>query len=600
MMDWSRNRGVFRKLGYFGPAAQATRTERVLATVRVVLAASGLAAVYLDPTQPSKFASVAYGLLLFYVVHSIAVLTFLKLVSQTSPALGWWLQAGDLLWSCSITFFTEGPSSPFFVFFVFVLVAAAYRWGLRETLATTGLATSLLLMEAIAVTSGADSLRGFVAETFELNRFLIRAVYLALLGFLVGYLAEAEKKIRAETFFVTRLLGQARAEVGLRDTLRVLFREVLALVDAKRALLVTMETFAERAFGWEAGRDQDGQDIALDSFELNSSLRQWYLFPFPAEAWLVKRIRDGPTVEFLGVDGEGKSVHIVPGGSGLPDAFVARHDFQCLAAVTCAAHKEWKVRLFLFDPDLDARDKETLEFLRHLVSQIAPAVHNVYLWRRLRSQASAVERARVARELHDGVIQMLISIEMQVDVLRRRAGERGDELGDELSHLQGLLRQAVVQVRELMQQIKPVDLEPGEVLEFLASAVEKFGRDTGIVARFHSELPRVRLRPRVAHEVARIVQEALVNVRKHSGAKNVLVRFGAENGSWKLVVDDDGRGFDFEGRIPSAELESMRRGPMIIKERVRSIDGNLVIESVSGGGSRLEITFPQMDSGDDR
>jgi signal transduction histidine kinase len=64
-----------------------------------------------------------------------------------------------------------------------------------------------------------------------------------------------------------------------------------------------------------------------------------------------------------------------------------------------------------------------------------------------------------------------------------------------------------------------------------------------------------------------------------------------------LVVDDDGHGFDFSGRLTQAELEAERKGPMIIKERVRSIGGELAVESTPGRGARLEIRIPQKGYG---
>jgi len=88
-----------------------------------------------------------------------------------------------------------------------------------------------------------------------------------------------------------------------------------------------------------------------------------------------------------------------------------------------------------------------------------------------------------------------------------------------------------------------------------------------------------------------------VNVRKHSGARHVLVRFAAQDGTWRLVIDDDGHGFDFSGRLSQAELDAARKGPLVIKERVRSIGGELAIESHPGQGTRLEITLPQKGHG---
>src|SRR5262249_13641053 len=128
--------------------------------------------------------------------------------------------------------------------------------------------------------------------------------------------------------------------------------------------------------------------------------------------------------------------------------------------------------------------------------------------------------------------------------------------------------------------------------DFLAESVDKFRREAGISASFVSDLREISLSPRLCAEIARIAQEALVNVRKHSGASNVIVRLTLENDEGRLVVDDDGRGFDFSGRLSQEELDAARKGPVIIKERVRSIGGSLAIESAPGRGARLEITFP--------
>ena len=75
----------------------------------------------------------------------------------------------------------------------------------------------------------------------------------------------------------------------------------------------------------------------------------------------------------------------------------------------------------MLDPILTSDVEEELRFLQELVRQVGPAVYNVYLLRSLRRRAGALERARFARELHDGAVQSLIAVEMQVDVLRRHA-----------------------------------------------------------------------------------------------------------------------------------------------------------------------------------
>jgi signal transduction histidine kinase len=173
-----------------------------------------------------------------------------------------------------------------------------------------------------------------------------------------------------------------------------------------------------------------------------------------------------------------------------------------------------------------------------------------------------------------------------------RVAKDAPGVASDLNRLDGILRQEVVSLRELMQQMRPLDVGPDQLVETLSDLVEQFQRETGIAARFVTQLDRVELPPAACREMARIVQEALVNVRKHSGAKNVLVRFEVVDGECTLLIDDDGRGFAFSGRLSLNDLAKSREGPRVIKERIRLLGGKLTLESAPGRGSRLEIAVP--------
>jgi two-component system, NarL family, nitrate/nitrite sensor histidine kinase NarX len=127
----------------------------------------------------------------------------------------------------------------------------------------------------------------------------------------------------------------------------------------------------------------------------------------------------------------------------------------------------------------------------------------------------------------------------------------------------------------------------------LGDTVERFQRETGISARFVTDLEDLDMPQRVCRELLRIVQEGLVNVRKHSGARHALVRLAANGQRWNLTVEDDGKGFPFSGRFSQQQLDESGKGPMIIKERVRLIAGQLTVESNPGQGVRLEISVPR-------
>jgi two-component system nitrate/nitrite sensor histidine kinase NarX len=253
---------------------------------------------------------------------------------------------------------------------------------------------------------------------------------------------------------------------------------------------------------------------------------------------------------------------------------------------------EWRGRVFLFNPSWRGEKQEELRFLLNLVRQVGPAIYNVYLLHRLRRRAGAAERARFARELHDGAVQSLIAVEMQVDVIRRQA-EADKPIGGELGRIQGLLREEVLKLRELMQQMKAIEVDKERLLGALNDTVERFQRETGISARFVTDIEDLDMPQRVCRELLRIVQEGLVNVRKHSGARHALVRLGASQSRWNLTLEDDGKGFPFAGRYSQDQMEEAGKGPLIIKERVRLIAGQLTVESNPGQGTRLEITVPR-------
>jgi two-component system, NarL family, nitrate/nitrite sensor histidine kinase NarX len=178
----------------------------------------------------------------------------------------------------------------------------------------------------------------------------------------------------------------------------------------------------------------------------------------------------------------------------------------------------------------------------------------------------------------------------------RRQAEADKPITGELGRIQGLLREEVLKLRELMQQMKAIDVDSQRLLGVLNDTVERVQRETGISARFVTDLDEVDMPQRVCREFLRIVQEGLVNVRKHSCARHALVRLAQSNERWLLTIEDDGRGFPFSGRFNERQLDEIRKGPMIIKERVHLIGGELTVESNPGQGSRLEITVPR--SGD--
>ena len=577
-----------RKLTLWPLRSVPIEDERILAAARAVLAISSLVALYFSPHELIRY--VAYVLLVLYSVYSCGLFFLLRFRTQVSVQFSLTVHAADVVWPAVISLFAYASNSPFFLYFIFALLAAAFRWGMREALLTAGLATATLMIEAIGLTHG--PLAGLIGAQFDANGLIMRVVYLVTFGFLIGYLAESEKQRRAEALNISRLSAMARVDAGLKGTLQAVLPELLKLFRGRTLLLLTSETETNRTYLWRTEAvDKMGESV-FTSRQLDTAEARGYLFPLPGD-WGGAVWRRGSRMSTILIDSSGSRIRHTK--CYLPKEFPSQGHFNRMLMSTISVSPAVSARLFVLDPKIGWSSETQLRFLRHIVNQVAPAVYNVFQLRRLRSRATAVERTRVARDLHDGVVQSLHAIGFRLYALRTQPALNTLERDRELLDIQQLVQDEAANVRTLIQQLKPLDFDPRHLVDFLAGMIERYRSDTGIAAKFVCDLRDVALPPHICREVAGIVQEALVNVARHSGATNVLVRLGSHEGYWILTVDDDGRGFEFCGRFSHSDLERAHQGPLIIQERVRAIGGELSIDTRPGRGARLEIKIPQQE-----
>lgn len=575
------------------------RIERWLATARVFLAMSTLVAVWIDPAEVRS--AWAYAMLAFYITHGAAIIFLLRSWTESSLRFRVIVHTVDIIWPVLISLVTSNQSNSFFLFFFFVIAAAAYRWGVWETVTTAVASVSLLWIESFALRLDAlvpvdrwmtaHSLPVIQSDliAFDPKRLFMSSVYLIVIGLLMGYLAEQQKKLRAEKEEAGRMLGMIRMDAGLAFNLSLILGEVMRLYGSKRALLASRESGSPKI---SLAKIEMRREIPhLEWVDAGTSGADTYLFSSPLVAFYARKDqRRAGEYDGIGISADGL-IAAIPEDS-LLERIAEHHSFNRVLAVSFSSGPDLSGRVLFLEPELGANAEEDLRFLQDLVRQIGPAVYNVYLVRRLRRRAGALERARLIRELHDGAVQSLIGVEMQMDVLRRTYTIAAP-LAVELERIQELLREEVLKLRELMQEMKSADIDSRKLPSFLHDSVDRFQRETGIRTRFVMDDQEFVLPQPVCRELARITQEALVNVRKHSGATHVLVQLLESKGSWELIIEDDGAGFPFTGRLSHPELDNAPYAPAVIRERVKLIEGHLTIESRPGRGSRVEVRVAQ-------
>jgi signal transduction histidine kinase len=205
------------------------------------------------------------------------------------------------------------------------------------------------------------------------------------------------------------------------------------------------------------------------------------------------------------------------------------------------------------------------------------------------------ERRSLSRELHDEIGQALTAIKMDVTVARRgidalQAAESG-RIVSWLEDARSIAENTLQSVRDLSQFLHPSMLDDFGLPEALRSYLRTFSKRTGISAQFVQTGKEQRLPQATEVCLYRIVQEALTNVVRHSGARNALVTLSQTDDRLDMTIDDDGHGIDHEiSRFDAFSTRGL--GVIGMRERVQALGGTFALESRRGGGTRVAVHLP--------
>jgi signal transduction histidine kinase len=206
-------------------------------------------------------------------------------------------------------------------------------------------------------------------------------------------------------------------------------------------------------------------------------------------------------------------------------------------------------------------------------------------------EAQELERRRLARELHDETGQALTSILLGLKAIRA-AGSDEDAARAE-ADVRELVVQALQDVRRLAVELRPSALDDFGLLAALERLASTFAERSGIPTAVESTLSAERLPPELETVLYRLVQEALTNVVKHSGAERVSVLLTRRDGGVRAVVEDDGRGFS------PRDVRADALGLVGMRERLALLGGTLAVESEPGAGTAVVayVPLPAADNG---
>jgi signal transduction histidine kinase len=239
---------------------------------------------------------------------------------------------------------------------------------------------------------------------------------------------------------------------------------------------------------------------------------------------------------------------------------------------------------------------------KHAIAMVNAQLYNNLLQREkeleilsgARVHAQEDERRRIAREIHDGLGQMLTAIKFNLEILEDMISA-GKEESDRIQDMKALLDDVMKEAREISYNLMPSVLEDFGLAPAVQLLSEQFSGRTGIKVHYHAHNITERLAAQTEISLYRIVQESLNNIAKHAEASEVNLQIIRHAGGVRLVIEDNGKGMS----KPAADVRMTDKGGMglvSMRERANSLGGILTIDSMPKSGTLITVEIPIIKS----
>lgn len=561
-----------------GQYDSSERSERVLAVSRLILALSAFAIIVLDPRQPLFGSRPLYVIVTSYVLYSAILLYLFSRAQFRPPAISERVLFADVGWYTLIIALSEGGTSLFYLFYLFAICNAAIHWGASMTIRIAVLCAAMYLGGIVAIrraTLGPDMVLH--------SAHFIRPTYLVLLGYLVGLIGEHGLAVKKRLVEVLALQHEAGRGPNPVTTLVRLVARIGRFFEADYLLLQLRMPDGHR-LEWEGGR---------------SAAHRLVIRNLPTISWLPSS--SGPLAyRVTHTWGNwGRAVECYGAGEQVPSridegdepAFLARSRMRSLISVPVEAPEGFRGRI-LVSRKRSNFSRQDLDFFHTLAAQGAIILDKLLLREKAEDLAVAEERARIARDVHDGFVQSLASLDVGLEVCRKLESKNSEGLASELEAVQRNVKQGYREARRYLEQLREQSALGPDVDTAVGEMVRDFRGRGETTVELHTSAQGIPARHGVGLELIQIVREGLSNIARHADASSALVSVEAGPHAFHLTIKDNGCGFPAAAAGGNGELP-LSEAPWSIRERVEALGGTLKLRSETGGGSEIEITLPR-------
>jgi signal transduction histidine kinase len=486
--------------------------------MRLLLALSALVIIYVDPSEPDRLVGLTYLALIGYTLYSIVIHVVSVRWSAILPLRG--LHWIDLGWYLALIALSSGTNSIFFFFFFFAILVASFWWGFGPGLRVT--ITSAILFSIVGYVSAPYE------PDFQLNRFLLRPIYLLVLGYLIAYWGGHEVKLKRRLQFLKDINKLSNPRFGIERTINRAMERLRSFYNADSCLLVLPRSDGD---GYYLRRvDRGTKDGEASVLEIGEEVSRLLRSPSPQEA--VIRPATQRTLIYDIVTGESS------GRNGNSDLVANTLDAKSLLSVPVQYRREPIGRLYLTGKRLKF-DQSDIEFIIQLIDQIIPVLDNIRLIDDLASNAGEQERHKIARDIHDSVIQPYIGLNLGLTAISQKLARGDHNVAQEVKKLSELVLNQITDLRQYIGGLKEGEEGHGNVLvPALRRFASTFAQATGIDVEITAP-EDFRVNDRLATEIFHLVAEGLSNIRRHTNAQRAEAELIYQNGNLVLQIENE-------------------------------------------------------------
>jgi len=554
------------------------RTERIIAGARLVLSIVAIELLLVDQGHVQQQSNEAYSAVALYFLYALAVTWIVDRNLMTVNRVGFYTQAADTLWFPIILLYTQGENSPFFLYYVFSLITASFRWGFRETFFVNTANVGMYVIVHFATEP----------SHFSFYEFLARPTYLYVLACLIGYLGEHQKRAQEQLMTLAELSSSIRIKHRFSRMLVELMERVRQLFRVERCVLVFHDQEIDRFFLRIVGGKMKNSPRIV---ELRPSEIEFLVSPRQNLGYFVNPTR--PMSRIFGIrntlvydfDNQRASSSSLEPNKRLVSIF----EMESVLSVPVILSEQFKGRVYLVNRVQDSFSNSDLQYLKLIVSQVGPLIESYRLLQRMQKLSVLEEKNRIARDLHDGLVQSLASLDLRVQVCLKLCQQSPRDVRTELAELQRIVRAEHEELRNFMKRLRTPSLPHDSIAEAIRGYVQSFERENNLTVELTIEPEELILPRRISNEINQIIHEGLTNVKKHAAAHHVSIKLSRDDSNANLLISDDGCGFSTGSQIEDA---SKGGAPWSIYERARALNGTLAVESSPGKGSTLSIRLP--------